>query len=120
MRLTTLDPDEHDRLLAEVSHLPHAVAAALVAMQDDKGLGLCGKGFLDTTRVAGRRPPMAGHPASTTPTTSTRPCTAETTARPPRGECSSKKDGRWPGRVARKGVRRREDLFQRKLQEMEE
>src|ERR1700722_16114021 len=33
MRISRLAPDEHDRLLAEVSHLPHAVAAALVAMQ---------------------------------------------------------------------------------------
>jgi prephenate dehydrogenase len=53
MRLTTLDPDTHDRLLADVSHLPHAVAAALVWMQEETALGLTGKGFLDTTRVAG-------------------------------------------------------------------
>ena len=46
-------PDEHDRLLAEVSHLPHAVAAALVAMQTEAGLKLSGKGFLDATRIAG-------------------------------------------------------------------
>jgi prephenate dehydrogenase len=32
MRLSRLTPQEHDRLLAEVSHLPHALAAALVAM----------------------------------------------------------------------------------------
>ena len=53
MRITRVAPDEHDRLLAEVSHLPHAVAAALVAMQSDGGLKLAGKGFLDTTRIAG-------------------------------------------------------------------
>jgi prephenate dehydrogenase len=53
MRTTRLSPDAHDRLLADVSHLPHVVAAALVAMQDDPAFGLCGKGFLDVTRIAG-------------------------------------------------------------------
>ena len=52
MRTRRLSPVEHDRRLAEVSHLPHAVAAALVAMQDDASLDLAGKGFADTTRVA--------------------------------------------------------------------
>jgi prephenate dehydrogenase len=53
MRTTRLSPDEHDRLLADVSHLPHLLAAALVAMQEEKALDLSGKGFLDTTRIAG-------------------------------------------------------------------
>jgi prephenate dehydrogenase len=53
MRITRVTPDDHDRLLAEVSHLPHAVAAALVAMQSEAGLKLSGKGFLDATRIAG-------------------------------------------------------------------
>jgi prephenate dehydrogenase len=53
MRTTRLSPGEHDRHLAEVSHLPHAVAAALVAMQEEPALTLAGKGFLDTTRIAG-------------------------------------------------------------------
>jgi prephenate dehydrogenase len=53
MRTARINPEDHDRLLADVSHLPHLVAAALVAMQDDPGLDLCGKGFLDTTRIAG-------------------------------------------------------------------
>lgn len=53
MRVTKMSPGDHDRLLADVSHLPHITAAALVAMQEDLGLDLCGKGFLDTTRVAG-------------------------------------------------------------------
>jgi prephenate dehydrogenase len=38
--------------LADVSHLPHALAAALVAMQSESSLPLAGKGFLDTTRIA--------------------------------------------------------------------
>jgi prephenate dehydrogenase len=53
MRTARMDPSDHDRLLADVSHLPHLLAAALVAMQEDAGLDLCGKGFLDTTRIAG-------------------------------------------------------------------
>jgi cyclohexadieny/prephenate dehydrogenase len=53
MRTTRLSPEQHDQLLAEVSHLPHAVAAALVAMQADAALPLAGKGFLDATRIAG-------------------------------------------------------------------
>lgn len=53
MRITRLSPDEHDRLLADVSHLPHALAAALVSMQDERAMNLAGKGFLDTTRIAG-------------------------------------------------------------------
>jgi prephenate dehydrogenase len=53
MRLLRLSPEDHDKLLADVSHLPHLLAAALVAMQDEKGLKLSGKGFLDATRIAG-------------------------------------------------------------------
>ena len=40
-----MSPEDHDRLLADVSHLPHLLAAAPVAMQDDAGLELSGKGF---------------------------------------------------------------------------
>jgi prephenate dehydrogenase len=48
-----MSPDDHDRALAEVSHLPHAVAAAMVSMQSAEAMRLAGKGFLDTTRIAG-------------------------------------------------------------------
>jgi prephenate dehydrogenase len=53
MNVVRLSPEEHDRLVCDISHLPHALAAALVAMQSDDALQLAGKGFLDTTRVAG-------------------------------------------------------------------
>ena len=53
MTVVRLSPDDHDRLVCDISHLPHAVAAALVAMQSDEALALAGTGFLDTTRVAG-------------------------------------------------------------------
>ena len=53
MTTTRLSPDDHDRLVCDISHLPHALAASLVAMQDDAALPLAGKGFLDATRIAG-------------------------------------------------------------------
>jgi prephenate dehydrogenase len=53
MRVTRLSPDDHDRLLADVSHLPHLLAAALIAVQSDPAFALAGKGFFDTTRIAG-------------------------------------------------------------------
>jgi prephenate dehydrogenase len=52
MSTTRLSPDEHDRLVCEISHLPHALAASLVTMQQDVALPLAGKGFLDATRIA--------------------------------------------------------------------
>jgi prephenate dehydrogenase len=52
MKLTRLSPTEHDRLLAEVSHLPHLAAAALVGIPSRRAIQLGGKGFLDTTRIA--------------------------------------------------------------------
>ncbi len=53
MRIARLSPEDHDRLLSDVSHLPHAVAAAMVNLQHDDALRLAGKGFLDATRIAG-------------------------------------------------------------------
>jgi prephenate dehydrogenase len=47
-----MSPAEHDRIFAKISHLPHAVAAALLNTSDSKDLRLCGKGFIDTSRVA--------------------------------------------------------------------
>lgn len=52
MRIARLSPEEHDRRLAAVSHLPHALAAALVAMQEPESVALSGKGFADMTRIA--------------------------------------------------------------------
>ena len=58
MTVTRLSPQEHDRRLADMSHLPHAVAAALVATQEDASLPLTGQGFRDATRIAAGDPPM--------------------------------------------------------------
>ncbi|MHC4573985.1 MAG: prephenate dehydrogenase [Planctomycetota bacterium] len=47
-----MSPAEHDRILGNVSHLPHMAAAALVNASDAKELKLAGKGFMDTSRIA--------------------------------------------------------------------
>lgn len=48
-----MDPDRHDQMLARVSHLPHAVATALVHLSlDEKAIDLAGPGFADATRIA--------------------------------------------------------------------
>ncbi len=57
-RITRLGPEEHDRLMAMVSHLPHATAVALVRVQPDAALPLAAGGFRDSTRVAGGDPQM--------------------------------------------------------------
>ena len=51
-RVILLDAAEHDRQVARISHLPHAVAAALVRAAGEKGLPLAGPGYRDSTRVA--------------------------------------------------------------------
>lgn len=53
MRTLKMSASDHDRLICEVSHLPHVIAAALVHLVSDAALPLSGKGFLDTTRIAG-------------------------------------------------------------------
>ena len=62
-RVISVDPTEHDRVTAIVSHVPHIAAAALVALagkhmgNESELLRLAAGGFKDTTRVA------AGDPA---------------------------------------------------------
>lgn len=47
-----MNPVEHDRILANVSHLPHIIAAALINANTSEDLKLAGKGFMDTSRIA--------------------------------------------------------------------
>jgi cyclohexadieny/prephenate dehydrogenase len=47
-----LSADAHDRLVAQISHLPHLAAYALVSAADEDALPLAGRGFTDTTRIA--------------------------------------------------------------------
>jgi prephenate dehydrogenase len=56
-----LAPDEHDEVVAMVSHLPHLTAAALVntvTAHHARALAFSGPGFRDSTRVAGGAPAM--------------------------------------------------------------
>lgn len=57
--IKTMSPEEHDRVYALISHLPHLVAYALVntiSEVDDSSIRFAGQGFRDTTRVAGSSP----------------------------------------------------------------
>jgi prephenate dehydrogenase len=54
-RTRTLPAEAHDRIVAEVSHAPHLVSAAIAARfahADETTLALMGRGLRDTTRIA--------------------------------------------------------------------
>lgn len=58
-----MDPYEHDRVFALVSHLPHvaayALVSALVGMDGgERAIAYAGGGFKDFTRIAGSHPDM--------------------------------------------------------------
>lgn len=60
-RLLSMTVAEHDRKVARISHLPHAVAFALVraALQSDVSAADCaGNGFRDSTRIAASDPEL--------------------------------------------------------------
>lgn len=52
MRTTRMTPADHDARVALASHLPHALAAALMTLQTPETLAVAGKGLADTTRIA--------------------------------------------------------------------
>ncbi len=55
MRLEIMDPEEHDRVFAYISHLPHLIAYALVGLVEEKNnekFKFIGGGFRDFTRIA--------------------------------------------------------------------
>jgi prephenate dehydrogenase len=47
-----MSPAEHDRVYANISHVPHAMAVSLVNASNAEELEFAGKGFSDTTRIA--------------------------------------------------------------------
>jgi len=51
-RIYSMTASRHDKILGNVSHLPHAAAAALLNASDLQQLKYCGKGFIDTSRIA--------------------------------------------------------------------
>lgn len=60
-RVTLIGPEEHDRIYALVSHLPHLIAYEImhtVADIDSSFLGFSGQGFIDTTRIASSSPEL--------------------------------------------------------------
>jgi len=57
MRVVSLAPIRHDRIVAAVSHLPHLLAAALInQVGDRKLLEFTGTGLADLTRIAASDP----------------------------------------------------------------
>ena len=60
MRTAVMSADEHDRLVARISHVPHAlaVACALVALEDRDHGQFSGGGLRDTSRVAAGDPEL--------------------------------------------------------------
>ncbi len=57
-RTLRMGPDEHDRAVAEASHLPHVLAATAAAGLTALGAPLAASGFRDTTRVAAGSPEL--------------------------------------------------------------
>ena len=60
-RLQEMAPDEHDRKIARISHLPHLAAAAvtMAALHSDPSAASCvGNGFRDATRIAAGDPDL--------------------------------------------------------------
>ncbi len=51
-RVTTMKPSVHDRIFANVSHVPHMTAAALINATRDDDLAFAAQGFMDTSRIA--------------------------------------------------------------------
>ena len=57
-RVEVVTPEEHDRIVALTSHLPHVVASALAAMAPDWPAHHFGTGWRSTTRLAAGAPAM--------------------------------------------------------------
>jgi len=55
-RVAVKSPGNHDRIAAEISHLPHIAAAALINSASGESLGFASAGFKDTTRIAASDP----------------------------------------------------------------
>ena len=57
-RIEKLSPEEHDKIFAFTSHLPHLIAYALAGLLEPKHGQFTAGGFRDTTRVAGSDPAL--------------------------------------------------------------
>ena len=56
MVVVQLSPEEHDTVVAQTSHLPHVVAAALALAVSESNGRFAATGFADTTRIASGDP----------------------------------------------------------------
>jgi prephenate dehydrogenase len=52
MQPVLMSPDDHDELVAQISHLPYLVAIAAVAASGDRAIGISGPTFGSFLRVA--------------------------------------------------------------------
>ena len=57
-KITQQSPQEHDKLLARTSHLPHLVASVLASFLTEEEFPFTGTGFQGTTRIATGDPSM--------------------------------------------------------------
>lgn len=57
-RVVTMAANEHDRVVARVSHMPHILAALAARRLDKEAVPLAATGFRDTTRVAAGSPSL--------------------------------------------------------------
>jgi len=55
-RVVIRSPQEHDKIVAQISHLPHIAATALINSADKQSLEFAAAGFKDTTRIAASDP----------------------------------------------------------------
>lgn len=51
-RIVKINADEHDEIVSQISHLPHAIAMCLINSVSNKELKFSASGFRDTTRIA--------------------------------------------------------------------
>ncbi|MGB0743814.1 MAG: prephenate dehydrogenase [Opitutales bacterium] len=64
MQVTHTSPEQHDEIVAHISHLPHVLSSALCSFLANKDLawsGLAGGGLRDTTRIAAGDPALWRH-----------------------------------------------------------
>ena len=57
-RIEKLSPEEHDKIFAFTSHLPHLIAYALAGLLEPRHAQFTAGGFRDTTRGAGSDPAL--------------------------------------------------------------
>ncbi len=60
-RVVLMRPEQHDRILAELSHLPHLLAYALARTADPRQLPHATRSYLEMTRVAKSDPGLWEH-----------------------------------------------------------